>query len=378
MGFKTLRYVALVCLLMLINRTSSTNYVFPCYYFYQPDVLKPESVPSLGLCTHLIMIGCALEKVNETQVSVPMKPQNCTSALIKLAALRKSNPALKVIISMGTNALAMHYIVQDEKFMSEYVESALGIATYFDYDGLDFDWEYPCDGDDRFRFTQLLAMFRSAINKRRLGLTMSAAIGAGLETMQKCFDLDGLSMYLDYINIMCYDYNTIYNTYTAYASPLYARPDEIGHDRTLNTNFSVNYLLENNVPANKIVVGLNAGGHTYQLAAPMLEHGFHAPVLGVGYAQGWSLYPQLCELMSMPGGTSVYDDVAEVLYAYYDDQWANTGDVRSATAKARWVKKMGLAGVFTWCLNWDDIFNVCGHNETFPIHRAIRRTLFSS
>ena len=69
--------------------------------------------------------------------------------------------------------------------------------------------------------------------------------------------------------------------------------------------------------------------------------------------------------------------MAQVLYGYYDDQWANTGDVRSATAKAIWVKEMNLAGVFTWDLNSDDIFNVCGHGVTFPIHRAIRKQLFA-
>jgi chitinase len=393
MSSKTMQYFSMRCLLLLLllqtvvvvvvviasndDNKDDNDYVFPCYYVYQPELLKPESVPPLDLCTHLIIMGCALEYENETRVSVPQKPQNCTNVLIKLAALRQINPSLKVIISMGTNANAMHAIVQNDKSMNDYVESAIDVVTYFDYDGIDFDWEYPCDGDDRFRFTRLLAMFRTAIDKRQLfGMTMSAAIGAGLETMQKCFDLESLGLYLDYINLMCYDYNTIYNTRTAYASPLYARPDEVGEERTLNSNFSVNYLLEHKVPAKKIVLGLNAGGHTYQLAAPALEHDFHARVLGVGYGQGWSLYPQLCELANTPGGKSVYDDIAQVLYAYYDDQWTNTGDVRSATAKSKWAKKMGLAGVFTWCLNWDDIYNVCGHNETFPIHRAIRRALF--
>ena len=259
--------------------------------------------------------------------------------------------------------------------MNEYVESAIDLATTYDYDGLDFDWEYPC-GDDRFKFTKLLEIFRHRIEQDNLPLILTAAIGAGLNTIQQCFDLDGLSANLDYINVMCYDYNTIYNTYTAYASPLFARPEETNYDATLNTNFTINYLIENKVPRTKIVLGLNAGGHTFQLENPLV-HGFHAPVLGVGYSSGWSLYPQLCEISKTKNGVTVYDEIAEVLYAYYDDQWTNTGDVRSATAKAIWAKQMGLAGVFTWCLNWDDLFNLCGHNVTFPIHRAINSILFN-
>ena len=205
-------------------------------------------------------------------------------------------------------------------------------------------------------------------------MILTAAIGAGLKTINECFDLNGLTANLDYINVMCYDYNTIFNTYTAYSSPLFARPEEIGYDATLNSNFTINYLIDNKVPRSKIVLGLNAGGHTFQLKNPA-KNGFHADVLGVGYSQGWSLYPQLCQLAEQ--GTAVYDEVAQVLYAYYDDQWTNTGDIQSAQAKSKWAKQMKLAGVFTWCLNWDDLFNLCKHNVTFPIHRAIRKELFS-
>ena len=347
----------------------TSNYIFPCYYYYEPQNLKPESIPANNLCTHIIIIGCFNDYLNTSQ-------SEHSSVLKKVSDLKNQNPHLKVIISMATNSDAMHFVVKSQDSMLNYVNTAIRVAIEFNYDGIDFDWEYPCN-EDKFKFTQLLSLFRGLIAKQNLELTLSAAIGAGIGTIQNCFDLDGLSTYLDYINVMCYDYNSIYNTKTAYASPLYARPEESGFDATLNTNYTIHYLIENNVPKSKIVVGLNAGGHTYQLADPN-KNGFHAPVLGVGYGDGWSLYPQLCELFQSPNGHGVYDEEAEVLYAYYEDQWANTGDVRSATAKANWAMKMELAGVFTWCLNWDDIYNVCGHGVDFPIHRAIRHVLFSN
>lgn len=240
---------------------------------------------------------------------------------------------------MATNANLMHLIVQNDESIYNFTSSAIELAIKFDLDGIDLDWEYPCDGTDRFRFTQLLANLRYLIdNEYKMDLELTAAIGAPLDVLSKCYDLDGLSKYLDYINIMCYDYNTIYKNYTAYASPLYQRPEEKGYDTTLNTNFTVHYLIENNVPRNKIVLGLNAGGHTFQLKDPN-QHGFHAPVLGTGYSGGWSLYPQLCQFIKTGNGIGVYDEIAEVLYGYYDDQWSNTGDVRSAIAKANWAKK---------------------------------------
>jgi chitinase len=354
----------------------SSEYIFPCYYVYEPQTLKPESIP-FDLCTHIINIGCVIDNVNETVVSVSLQPYNCSSVLRKLVSLKDLNPHLKIVISIATNVQVMNKVVETESTMKQYAESAIGVALEYNLDGIDFDWEYPC-GEQRLKFTNLLRVFREHIENQQINLLLSAAIGAGINTIKECFDLDGLVNYLDYINVMCYDYNTIWNTYTAYGSPLFARPEEIGYDATLNSNFTINYLIENNVPRKKIVLGLNAGGHTFQLADPVNKHDFHAPVLGVGYASGWSLYPQLCELIKEnKGGVAVYDSIAHVLYAYYDDQWANTGDVKSATVKAIWAKQMGLAGVFTWCLNWDDLLNVCGHNMTFPIHRAIREQLLS-
>ena len=350
------------------------SYIFPCYFMYEPHALTPELVPS-DLCTHIILNSCVGETKNDSIVRYLTNPYNCSMVLKKVKKLKDINPDLKLIISVASNVEAMHLVVQSESSMDEYTESAIKLAIDYGYDGIDFDWEYPC-GEDKFKFTKLLEKFRNMVQRKKLNLILTAAIGAGLNEMRDCFDLDGLSKNLDYINVMCYDYNTIYNTYTAYASPLFARPEETGYDATLNSNFSITYLLENKVPAEKIVLGLNAGGHTFQLKN-VNENGFHAPVLGVGYTKGWSLYPQMCQIFNTPNGVAVYDEIAEVLYAYYDDQWTNTGDVRSARAKAKWAKKMGLAGVFTWCLNWDDLYNVCGHNVTFPIHRAIKDELFA-
>jgi len=288
-----------------------------------------------------------------------------------VAALKVRNPSLKIMFSTGT-AAALHQIVQSPASIATYADSVLQLARRYNLDGVDFDWEYPCGGD-ALKFTQLLQAFRSRIDSSRLPVLLSAAIGAGLNTLADCFDLAGLTANLDFINVMCYDYNTIYNTRTAYASPLFARPDETGYDATLNANSTINYLISRGVPRAKLVLGLNAGGHTFQLAEPW-RNGFHAPVKGVGYGSGWSTYPELCQLVSN-GGRAVYDDVAQVMYAVYEDQWTNTGDVRSARVKAEWARGMGLAGVFTFCLNWDDLSGACGWNVTFPIHRAVREGL---
>ncbi len=217
-------------------------------------------------------------------------------------------------------------------------------------------------------------MIKTAREKVGNSLLITAAIGASVNLLEDCYEIEILSNYLDLIHIMCYNYNTIYNTYTAYTQPLFARPEETGFDATLNTNFTIHYLLDKNVPKEKIVLGLSADGHTFQLKN-VSNNGFHADVIGVAYGSGWTILSQICKTIK-GGGIKKYDEIAEALYVVYEDQWANCGDVRSAIAKSKWVKKMGLAGVFTWALNIDDLSNSCGYNINFPLHTSIYKILF--
>jgi len=361
--------VSLVLLSMLCAWANC--YIFPCYYYYDPAVLKPESIP-LDICTHIIFLGCVTEE-NLTAEYIKT-PYNCSHILERVSNLKKRNNKITLILSMGTMGDAMHKIVaQNDSQIEKYVDSVVEITKKYGYQGVDFDWEFPCDGNDRFQLTKLFRMLRKRVGS---SMTISAAIGAGVNILRDCYDINGLVETLDYINVMCYNYNTIYNTYTAYTSPLFARPEEKGYDATLNTNFTINYLLERNVPREKIVLGLSTDGHSFQLA-DLNDNRFHAKVKGIGVGSGWTIYPQLCELVRN-GGKLVYDEVAEALYAYYDDQWLNAGGVRSAVAKAKYVKEYKLAGMFTWCINEDDLYNVCGHDVKFPVHRAIADELFGT
>ncbi len=345
------------------------GYVFPCYYYYEPNGLTPELIPT-DLCTHIILLGC----IDETNlITEPLKkPFNCSNALEKFSNLREKNSKLILIISIGTNQDVMNKIVSNHTVMDQYLDSAVQLARKYNLQGIDFDWEFPC-GKNKVLFSKMLQILRNKVGNK---VILTAAIGAPLDLIQNCYELDALSKYLDLIHVMCYNYNTIFNNYTAYSSPLFARPEEIGFDATLNTNFTINYLIENGVPKEKIVVGLSADGHSFQLKNKD-DNGFHADVTGVGFGAGWVVLSQICKTIK-GGGVYNYDEIAQVLYVNYDDQWVNCGDVRSAIAKSKWVKANGLAGVFTWALNIDDLDNVCGYNTDFPLHSAIKKVLFES
>lgn len=59
---------------------------------------------------------------------------------------------------------------------------------------------------------------RAAFSKYNFLLT--AALGAGKDTIDIAYDMKGLSLYLDYIHLMCYDYHGAWDMKTGANAPL--------------------------------------------------------------------------------------------------------------------------------------------------------------
>jgi len=73
--------------------------------------------------------------------------------------------------------------------------------------------------------------------------------------------------------------------------------------------------------------------------------------------------PTVCQVINNPEWTKKYDDVAQVPYAFNDEQWMGYEDEKSIKAKADIVKEKGIGGVTIFMINSDDINNRCGNGE---------------
>ncbi len=69
------------------DSATSAEYIFPCYYVYEPENLSPEQVPAFDLCTHVILIGCTGEVVGSNEVQVHSSPVDCKTGLRKVGIL---------------------------------------------------------------------------------------------------------------------------------------------------------------------------------------------------------------------------------------------------------------------------------------------------
>lgn len=89
---------------------------------------------------------------------------------------------------------------------------------------------------------------------------LTAAFGPAKSTVQKGYELRELAKLLDHVHIMCYDYHGSWDNKTGHNAPLYAPMNEA------SVEGSVDYYIEQGVPANKIVLGLPFYGRTFLLS----------------------------------------------------------------------------------------------------------------
>lgn len=132
-----------------------------------------------------------------------------------------------------------------------------------------------------------------------------------------------LYRHVDFVNLMSYDYHFYvwYFPVTDLNAPLFPRCTETGYLSTLNVNFSAQYWVAKGMPREKIVVGIPAYGHSYQLDNP-LNHNLQAPTSGFGKlgTKGFVNYPVICQFLKS-GAVSVFNKESRVPYTFKDREW---------------------------------------------------------
>ncbi|UJR09910.1 hypothetical protein I4U23_014132 [Adineta vaga] len=357
-------------LLIFLIFPAVQSYLFGCYYDYNQPLILPEQLPT-SICTHVLLIGAVL--VKDRGLSFVQRPYNGSEALQSMREYRtRDSNRLKLVPSIVGDDVEWKTALKDSESRTIFIANLVDFASSQEVDGFDFDWEYPC-GDFKSIYTEFIQELRLAVDRMfNTKFLIGTAVGAGKYTIDNCYEIGKLGLILDLIHLMTYDYHTIYDKQTGYSSPIYPKSVETGDARYYNTEWSAMYLVEQGVPRNKILIGFEGLGHTFQLNNSD-NHDFAAPVVGPGYGSGWMTFIEFCLIVKTAG--SHWDDEAKVNYTYYKDQWTNVGDVRAAVEKVLFTKAHDYGGVFSFGLHLDDPTDICQHGETFPIHRTVARHL---
>lgn len=204
-----------------------------------------DDVPDPTLMTHInYSFGHVSDSFDGVRVDNPER-------LHMIAGLKKENPALKLMLSIGGwGSGGFSEMAADDSLRASFASDCMRVVEEFGLDGIDIDWEYPGNGagagigespEDRDNFTLLMHDIRAAIGPDRW-LTLASSC------QPRYIDFPSIMDCVDLVNIMSYDMSEGDELHSA------LHPSELTPEWT--TSRAVEEHLEAGVPKGKLVVGI--------------------------------------------------------------------------------------------------------------------------
>lgn len=350
------------------------------YAFAVPD---PDSS---GNIIPKINAYAAYQEIYSAEMSIDGIADDPTQSLRgnfnQLRKLKKKHPGLKILLSIGGwggskyfSDLALTHESREifvNACIDLFIKGNLPIENNAGgegcaegiFNGFDLDWEFPISGgpegthyspNDRENHTALFAIFRERLNSIDKNLLLTAAVSArSWEFWKYNFNRD--QQYLDFFNVMTYDYHGIWDSITGHHTNLLSSPNDpdVGEESLDRT---IRYLLDSaGVKNDKIVPGAAFYGKGW-IDADSINHGLYqsAKTDTARTRIRFKNYTDFSDIAN-EGYRHYWDDysMAAWLYNQNNKKFWTYDDIRSVALKARYVYAYNLRGLMFWAINGDD------------------------
>lgn len=306
---------------------------------------------------------------------------------LQLKLLKQQHPNLKVFISLGGWSWSKFFsaAAKTDALRKQLAKSCVKMFIAGDlpvqdgrggpgaakgvFDGIDIDWEYPGGGgqpyntfdavNDKHNFTLLMAEFRAQLDAQ--GATdskhyaLTAAIGAGVDKIANT-EPGQYAPYMDWVNVMTYDFHGAWESTTNFHSPLYhdAADPATGNLAKYNANDGIAALVAAGMPKNKILLGVPFYGRGWKgVAAGPNGNGLYQSASG-GAAGTYETGIDDYKVLRNKTGQRWYHPVTKQLYLYTSTgEWWSYDDPTVIGNKMQYVRDQGLRGAFSWELDGD-------------------------
>lgn len=311
-------------------------------YVYTDSTLTPYELKNVDIINH------AFALINPTTHELELSGiSHSVSNLIKARSY-----GIRVVLSIGGwGADGFSQACATEETRTTFINSIISAVNKYGYDGVDLDWEYPtstaagivASSKDKANFTAFIKALRSALNAIRPNMLLTAAVAS--ETTY--YDVKSLNQYLDYWNIMSYDFSSKRTGETA------------RHDEPLNrTKTAIEAFISAGATPSKIVLGVTYRAVKYKVSDLGGNYGIGQKMMAnridVDYKELVSSY------LDNPKYKYYYDSTngIAILYTqikvdgYYEV--LSFEDETSLNARGAYIRTKGLAGMMSWELGMDD------------------------
>ncbi len=319
---------------------------------YTPDKLPAE---------RFTQINYAFAKI-ENGKAVLSDPARDGKALQGLMALRRRNPDLNIVLSLGgwDESTGFSDAAASAERREIFARSCVDLLLEYGLDGVDLDWEYPVSGgapgvvhrpQDKQNFTLLLRELRQALDRqgRRDGRAYVLTIAGALDgSYLNNIEPQAVAETVDHIFLMAYDLHGPWDASADFNAPLYTPSDGPPRYRA-SVDDGVSAWLGRGVPAEKLVLGMPLYGYIYQ-GVSSRNSGLYQPfesAKSVPWDQVKSDY------LNRSAYRQLRHEEAEIPYLYGNRAFLSYDDPASIAAKAELARRRGLGGVGFWELSQD-------------------------
>lgn len=270
--------------------------------------------------------------------------------LKQLNLLKARNRNLKLLLSIGgwTYSANFKTAAATSHGRATFARSAVHLLKNYGFDGLDIDWEYPSTSAEAADWVALLKACREELDAyartlpSRPHFALTVACPAGPEKIA-VLDLAGMDKYLDFWNLMAYDYAGSWDANAGHQANLYA----VRGSNNKSTPFSTARALEaytRYVHPSKIVLGMPLYGRAFENT-----NGVGLPFSGIGQGS-WEAGVYDFKALPQAGAKEYYDPEAGASYSYDKGRrmLVSYDTVEMSREKAGYVQKHGLGGAMWW------------------------------
>lgn len=310
--------------------------------------------------TKLTHINYAFANINSDHKIILGYPDVDAANISQLNRLKQINPKLKTIIAVGGWSWSDQFsdAALTQASRDTFADSAVNFIIKYGFDGIDIDWEYPVSGglptniyrpEDRYNFTLFMKTLREKLDARGLidgkHYILSFAGGAG-KWYANNTQLSELSKYVDYANVMTYDINGIWDSYTGFNSPLYSDAASNSYD---SVDAGITSWVNAGFEKNKMIMGIPFYGYVYKSVSNS-NNGLSQIFSGgssISYGNIAANY------LNASGYQHFFHSTQRVPWLFNGSTFISYENEQSITEKAGYIKKNGLSGAMVWELSQD-------------------------
>jgi chitinase len=274
----------------------------------------------------------------------------------RLNYLKNDNPDLKIMISIGGWSWSENFsdAVLTESSRKKFAATSVDIVRKYNLDGVDIDWEYPgmrgednvFRPEDKQNFTLMFEALRKQLDVLAAEKGKKFFLTTAVPEFQGFVDLTEMgkaSAFLDYVNLMLYDFYVSAGDTVGHHSNLYPTNGLNGR----SGDAGIRRFVAAGVPVEKIVLGIPFYGRSWIVSS--------ASNRGIGMIADSTKrgggYTKIRDTIALsPAFKKYWDDSAKSPYLFNEEkrQLVVFDDEQSVKLKCEYVRANNLGGVMFW------------------------------